>query len=35
VSVVPVLDRTRILLAAFTTAGFMAGMLLRFIKGEK
>jgi uncharacterized spore protein YtfJ len=35
VSVVPVIDRTKILLAAFTTAGFMIATLMRFTRGSR
>lgn len=34
VRVEPVLDRTKILLAALTTAGFMVGMMARMLKGN-
>lgn len=35
VRVEPVLDRTKILLAALTTAGFMVGMMARMLKGDR
>jgi uncharacterized spore protein YtfJ len=35
VRVVPVIDRTKILLAALTTAGFMVGTLMRFSRGNR
>ena len=35
VRVMPVVDRTKILLAAFTTVGFMAATLMRFTRGTR
>ena len=35
VSVIPVIDRTKIMLAAFTTVGFMVATLMRFTRGSR
>jgi uncharacterized spore protein YtfJ len=35
VQVVPVIDRTKIVLAALTTVGFMVGTLMRFSRGNR
>lgn len=35
VTVVPVIDRTKIMLAAFTTFGFMVATLMRFTRGSR